>query len=279
MAKKPANLIYAVDETPPPWVTVVLGFQHVFVIAVGWIFIVVIVTSIGGTPEEAASVIRMSMIASGVATILQARPKSVVGSGYLCPFSCGPSYLAASLLAGKQGGMPLVFGMTAATGVFEAFLSRAMPRLRALFPTEVTGLVVSLVGMELISLACPRVLGFRNPQTPLDVRYFATALVTLAAMIGPTVWAKGKLRLYPVLLGLAAGYLCAALLGVLTPAQIREAVSVPFVALPARVDPGWSFALSLVPAFLIATLSSTLRTVGDLTLCQKINDADWKRTD
>ncbi len=28
-----------------------------------------------------------------------------------------------------------------------------------------------------------------------------------------------------------------------------------------------------------ASLSSVLKTVGDLTLCQKINDAHWKRTD
>ena len=36
---------------------------------------------------------------------------------------------------------------------------------------------------------------------------------------------------------------------------------------------------ALLPAFLIASLASTLKSVGDLTLCQKINDADRKRTD
>jgi xanthine permease XanP len=35
----------------------------------------------------------------------------------------------------------------------------------------------------------------------------------------------------------------------------------------------------MLPAFLIASLASTLKAVGDLTLCQKINDAEWKRTD
>ena len=48
-----------------------LGLQHVFVMSVGWVMVVVIVTTIGGTQEEVANVLRMSMIASGIATILQ----------------------------------------------------------------------------------------------------------------------------------------------------------------------------------------------------------------
>jgi NCS2 family nucleobase:cation symporter-2 len=35
----------------------------------------------------------------------------------------------------------------------------------------------------------------------------------------------------------------------------------------------------LLAPFLIASLSSVLKAVGDLTLCQKINDAHWKRTE
>jgi len=35
----------------------------------------------------------------------------------------------------------------------------------------------------------------------------------------------------------------------------------------------------MLAPFLIACLTANLKTVGDLTLCQKINDTDWKRTD
>src|SRR5262249_4825222 len=74
MAKKPAGLIYGVDDKPPLITTVLLGIQHVFVMTAGWIIVVVIVTTIGGTQEEVANVLRMSMIASGIATILQSLP-------------------------------------------------------------------------------------------------------------------------------------------------------------------------------------------------------------
>jgi xanthine permease XanP len=279
MAKKPANLIYSVDEKPPLSTLLLLGLQHVSVLSVGWIFVVVIVTGIGGTSEQAESVIQISMIVSGIATILQARTKGPVGSGYLCPMSCGPAYIAASISAGKVGGLPLVFGSVIVSGVFEALLSRVMQRLRALFPPEVTGLVVSMVGIELIVLAAPRFLGFTGAGSSRNLLAIAVALLTLAAMVGPTVWSEGMLRLYPVLLGLVVGYLSAYAVGLLTWPQLNVVLAAPLINLPTRAQSGWAFSLAMLPAFLIASLASTLKTVGDLTLCQKINDAEWKRTD
>lgn len=99
MAKKPPNLIYGVDDKPPIGTAILLGLQHVFVISVGWIFVVVIVTSFGGGRERAGQIIQISMIASGVATILQAWAKGPVGSGYLCPLSIGPAYITASIFS------------------------------------------------------------------------------------------------------------------------------------------------------------------------------------
>lgn len=87
MAKKPAGLIYGVDDKPPLSATILLGLQHVFVLTAGWVMVVVIVSTIGGSQEEVANVLRMSMIASGIATILQSLPNSPLGSGYFCPIA------------------------------------------------------------------------------------------------------------------------------------------------------------------------------------------------
>lgn len=276
--RKPANLIYDVDEVPPLSQRIVLAVQHVFVISVGWIFVVVMTTGFGGTAEQAQAIIRVSMVVSGLATILQARVRGPIGSGYLCPFSCGPAYLGASILAGKTGGLSLVFGLTTVSGVFETLMSRVMKRLRVLFPPEVTGLVVAMVGIELIGLACPRFLGNQNSSGAW--RGCVAALLTLTAMVAPTVWSKGKLRLYPVILGLVVGYVASLGLGLLDTNQFQGVRLAPFLSLPARIpSAGWSFRWSLLLPFLIASVSSILKTVGDLTLCEKINDADWKRTD
>lgn len=279
MAKKPAHLIYGVEDNPPLSTLLLLGLQHASVISVGWIFVVVIVNGIGGTSQQAERMIQLSMIVSGVATILQAQTKGLIGSGYLCPSSCGPAYIAASIAAGKLGGLPLVFGSLIAAGLFEALLSRVIQRLRILFPPEVTGLVVSMVGIELIALAAPRFLGFTGPDSGRNQLALSVSLLTLAAMIGPTVWSVGILRLYPVLFGLVVGYLSAYAVGLLTASQLHAVSAAPFINLPSMAHTGWAFSFTLAPAFLIASLASTLKSVGDLTLCQKINDADWKRTD
>src|SRR5215471_11888621 len=278
MAKKPAGLVYGVDDKPPLTVSALLGLQHVFVMTAGWIMVVVIVTTIGGTETEVENVLRMSMIASGIATILQSLANSPVGSGYFCPISSGPAYVSASMLAGKLGGLQSVFAMTTISGLFEGVLSRVLPKLRPLFPPEVTGLVVTMVGIELVTLGCPRFLGFQNGSGPHGAAPLIAA-VTLAAMIAPTVWGKGKLKLYPLLIGLAVGSVLAYFLGAFQADRLEKILVAPIFSLPRRAQPGFVFQIDLLPAFLIATLASTLKSVGDLTLCQKINDADWKRTD
>jgi xanthine permease XanP len=278
MAKKPAGLIYGVDEKPPLSTLLLLGLQHVSVMSVGWIFVVVIVTGIGGTQEEVTNVLRMSMIASGIATILQSLPNGPVGSGYFCPISSGPAYISVSILAGKVGGLRAVFAMTVLSGLFEGLLARVVTRLRPLFPPEVTGLVVTMVGVQLVALGCRRFLGFQD-GAGLQGAVTTVGIVTLAAMIGPTVWGKGRLKLYPVLIGLAVGYLLAYVFGVFHTERLQQMLAAPMISLPRKAHTGWVFDPALLPAFLIAGLASTLKAVGDLTLCQKINDSEWKRTD
>jgi len=279
MAKRPPNLIYSVEDKPPLGILILLAVQHVFVISVGWIFVVVIVMGMGGAPEQAERIIQVSLLASGIATILQARSNSVVGSGYLCPLSCGPAYIGASILAGKEGGFPLIFTLTAIAGAFEALFSRVVRRLRVLFPPEVTGLVVSMVGIGLIHLAVPRLVGYESTNTKPEARAVLVGFLTLAVMIAPSVWSKGPLKLYPVLLGMVTGYLSAYVLGLLGETQIARIKTAPMLSVPQRVETGWEFSALLLPVFLVAALASSLKGVGDLTLCQKINDLEWKRTD
>lgn len=278
MAVKPSNLIYGVDDRPPPGPALLLGLQHVAVLSAGWILVLVIVTGMGGTGDQAANVIRISMIVSGIATILQAGSWGPVGSGYLCPFSPGPAYISASIFAGRAGGLPLVFGLTAVAGLFEGLLARVLPRLRPLLPPEVTGLVVMMVGVQLVVLGCPRFFGATEPGSPLHGPSTVVAMATLAAMVVPTL-SQGKLRLYPILIGLATGYIAAAAAGLLATDRLQAALAEPLMSVPSVAPGGWAFDVALLPVFLIASLASVLKAVGDLTLCQQVNDTGWKRTD
>jgi NCS2 family nucleobase:cation symporter-2 len=279
MAIKPPNLFYGVDDTPPIWTTVLLGIQHIFIISVYFVFPVIIVKSIGGSNAESENMIKMSMIAIGVTTILQALKKGPIGSGYLCPSGNGPAYLPAQILAAKTGGLSLVCGMVVVGGVMEGFFSRLVSKFRVLFPAEVAGLVVVMVGIELVPLGIKRFFFVNNYSTPFDITSFAIASLTYASMIGFNIWSKGWLRLYPILIGMVVGYLSSFLTGILTWSEVNRILEEPLIAVPRFASPGISFDMALVFPFVIATLCSSLKDIGDLTTCQKINDSDWKRCD
>jgi xanthine permease XanP len=277
MPRKPTNLIYGVDDEPPLTTTLLLGFQHIFILSIAFIFPVVIVNAIGGTPEDAQNLICMAMLATGLSTALQSLNKGPVGSGYLCPLVNGPAFVPASLLAGKAGGLALVFGMTAAAGVFEALFSRVVGRMRKFFPPEVTGTVVLMVGVEVIPIAVPEFFGIDSTHTGFQGLSFLVALITLVVTAGFNVWGKGKMRLYSLLIGMVAGYAVSFATGILTLDRARLIFDSAFFQLPEMGRFGISFSAAMLVPFMVAALSSALKTMGDLTTCQKINDADWRR--
>ena len=276
--KRPPALAYDVDETPPLPLTMALAFQHILAMSVGWVYVIVAIDAMGGSRSEAQSLLRLSMIASGVTTMLQAR-SGLVGSGYLCPASCSLTYLAPTILAGRIGGFPLMFGMTTINGVFTAILSRFLRGLRVLFPPDVTGLIVSIVGIQLVAIGCPKLLGRSQLHPDASRNATIVGLVTLLAMIAPTVWSKGKLKLFPILIGLAVGHIAALYTGLLDWPLVRAQWDQPLFALPHRLPGGMAFRPGLLLPFFVIGIAATLKTVGDLTLCQKMNDAEWRRTD
>jgi NCS2 family nucleobase:cation symporter-2 len=275
--KKPANLVYDVDDIPPVPIQVLAAFQHIFVISVGWIYVLLVANALGSTPSETQSLIRMSMVASGIATILQA--KRGLGNGYLCPLTCSLTYLFPVILAGLAGGYSLIFGMLLVAGTIAMLASRVIHRLRVLFPPEVTGLMVAMSGLQLVALGCPRFLGYSHIDAAPNPRAVLIGLTTLFAMIVPTIWTRSKLHLFPMLVGVAAGYAVALATGELHASQVLAGMPAHFLSLPHRAASGLSIKASLLPPFLIAALTASLKTVGDTTLCQKANDASWKRTD
>jgi NCS2 family nucleobase:cation symporter-2 len=169
--------------------------------------------------------------------------------------------------------------MTLFVGVVEVALSRVLKHLRVLFPAEVTGTIVAMVGICIIPLTVRSFFGVGDGQTSLDPRATAVGAMTLATMIGLNVFGKGRLHLYSALIGMVVGYAISYLMGVLTHEQLEHVWESPMVALPHIRNMGWAFDWKYAVPFAVATLCSSLKTIGDLTTCQKLNDPDWRRPD
>jgi NCS2 family nucleobase:cation symporter-2 len=251
------------------------------VIFIAILFPVVIVHEMGANISlfNARSFISLTMIAGGLTTILQALKKGTIGSGYLCPAVCGPSYYSASVMAVHTGGLSLLFGMTGFVGFVEVLFSRIMHKLRFLFPTEVTGTVVTLVGIVIIPLAVQSSVGLSHQDHVIDTNEIVVAVITFGTMVGLNVFTRGKLKLYCAIIGMVTGYVAAIPLGVLTSDSLQQVKEASMFSLPYIKGMSWSFKPSLMIPFIVAALCSTLKTVGDIAACQKINDTRWKRPD
>lgn len=277
--RKPANLIYGLDDAVPLPIRLLLGLQHSFHVTTALIFAIIVLQGMGASAAQAGFFISMSLLAGGIAVILQALNRKGVGSGYFAPSVCEPAYISASVMAAKIGGLPLVLGMTALGGVFEMLLSRVVHRLRRIFTPEVMGLVVTMVGISVIPVATRNFLGLAGEGGRINPEVLAVSLVTLGTMVAITVWSRGKLRLFSVIIGMATGYIVSFATGLLPAAHLGQILDKPLLAAPDFSQLSWSFDASLILPFLIASLCTSVKTIGNLTTCQKINDADWKRPD
>jgi xanthine permease XanP len=209
-----------------------------------------------------------------VGTVLQALPKGPVGSGFLAPAVMTAVYVGPSLEAVRLGGLALMGGMTLYGGIVEAALSRSLRRLRTLFPPELAGVVIFLVGAS-NGMVGVRYLVARGAGAALELNHWEVVATVFLVMIGLNIWGKGILRSSCALFGMIGGYAVALAVGLMPLATFDELRALPAVLAP-RVDYfGLSFNAALILPFTIAALANTLKAGALITACERINDADW----
>ncbi len=278
MENKPANIIYGVDELPPARTTLLLAVQHASLSLVFIIYPLMLIMESGGTPRDAEGVVTASILVMAIATFLQCLGRKGVGSGYLAVEFSSPIYLPVSIQAAQMGGLGLAFGMTVVAGLFSMAFSQFLKYFRSLFPAEVCGVAVVMLGISMAGPAATRFLGINGLQE-VDVHAVAVAFITLALMVALSIWPRGQIRLYSVLIGLSVGYGAAFALGVVNQDLFAGILDGGFLALPVFTLPDWHFQAALLIPFLITALVSSLDTVACIITCQKINQAEWVRPD
>src|SRR6185437_4860807 len=152
MMKKPANLAYELEETPPAGVLWISAAQHVGVCAIFTVYPLIIAREGGLSVSQTSNLLQLGFFVLAIGAVLQALPRGPIGSRFLAPSIFTGVYLAPSLLAVKIGGLALMWGMTMFAGLVEIVLSRVWSRLRPFIPSETAGLVIFLVG-TIIGLA------------------------------------------------------------------------------------------------------------------------------
>src|SRR5262244_2539273 len=104
--KKPGEFVHGLDDVPPPLLTAFIGFQHVSLVRIQLIFPALVIQLAELPTEASANILSFSLMALGVAAILQSLPRGPVGSRYLCPSCHDGIFLEPAIAALKLGGLP-----------------------------------------------------------------------------------------------------------------------------------------------------------------------------
>ena len=280
-SKPDTELIYGQNDVPPTPHLLLLSLQQGMLLILGAMLPVLLVKEIGGSTEMAIRMVSLTMIISGVGTIMQALRLGWIGSGYLCPNIGGPSYLALSFTAAIQGGLPLMQGMLVFAGFVEMLLSRVVSRLRFLFPPLVVGMTVMMVGVSIIPMAFANFCGSPAAGDEVIWQDIAVGCVTLMVIVGCNVWGKGQVKLYCLLIGVFVGWGVALFISPFDPVRYQMIGEVPVFAIPFtglsqfRLAFDWTLALP----FLAISICGSLKSFGNLLAAQKITRPDLEEPD
>jgi len=261
---------------PPAGALLALALQHAALVAIFLIVAVTVARMADLDAEQGRNFMALTMIAGGLGAVLQALGRWGLGSGYLAPPTTTTILLPASGAALALGGLPLLLGMLVYVGAAVALLSRVIHRLRPLFPPEIAGFVVLMVGLSVVVLAMRNFLGVGLPEREVRPAVLL-ALGTLAVMVALNVWGSRRLRLYSSLLGVTLGCTAALAVGAFDPLDLRGIAAAPWLSLPRPFVGGLAFEPLLLVPFTIAALAIALNALGAITAAQKVEDPNWKR--
>lgn len=270
-----ADLIYGLEVRPPLRETLFVALQHVFAVFVGMItppLLIAGALKLGAA--DTAYLVSMSLFVSGAATILQTSRLGPVGSGLLSIQGTSFTFIApvisaagAAMASGASASQALagIFGLCMAGALVVVLASRFIRLASAAITPVVTGTVVTLIGLTLIEVGMVSVGGGYAARA--DGSFGSLQNLGLAALVMAVILVLGssrspRLRLLSVVLGLAAGYAAALLLGRLDLGAMRTA---PLLNLPLPFRFGLSFDPGAFLPFLFMYLITVMESIGDLT--------------
>jgi uric acid transporter len=255
---------HAVDEVLPVGRMAAFGLQHVLSMYAGIIAVPLILASAIGLPqEELVYVINASFFMCGVATLIQ-----TVGFwkfGVRLPIVQGTTFAAVTpmILIGGEYGLRGIYGSVLVAGLLTVLAAPYFSRLLVLFPPVVAGSVITVIGISLMPVAIGWAAG-GDPEAPGygDPGNILMALAVLVIILAITRFFGGFLGRISILLGLVAGTILAAVLGLADFARVGDAawvgVTLPFhFGLP-------TFALIPIVSMTLVMLIVMVETTADI---------------
>jgi len=279
---------HPVDEVLPVPKLAVYGFQHVLAFYAGAVIVPILLGSaIKLTPEQLGYLINADLFTCGIASIIQ-----TIGFwkiGVRLPLLQGVTFAAVSPMISiglsQGGGVPglkAIFGAVIIAGIVTFLVAPFFANLIRLFPPIVTGSVITIIGVVLLSVAALDAGGggasqFTEPPTFGALRNLALAGFTLVFILALYRFFKGFVATIAVLIGLIVGTIVGAIFGFADFSRVADAawfgVTTPFhFGVP-------TFNAAAIIAMVIVMLITMVETTGDVFACADIVDKPVDKSD
>ena len=227
--EKPREMLFTAGEMPSTSTVMIAGAQHTLIILALIIYPVIVGKEIGLSAAELRGFISLQIMVLGIVTIIQNYP-SRFGSGQLIIHSPSIISMASFIAVANTFGLGAAAGGILLSSLVVIFLSRLLPKFKSLFPAEVTGVLLLLLGLSLVEGGVTRFTGFANDL--MDFASISVAATTLGVIVLMAIWTPGKIRVFSVAAGIGAGTVVAIIMGKFGLAEMQKVMSEPFIALP-----------------------------------------------
>lgn len=255
-----------VEEIPKPTQWLTLSLQHLFSMFGATILVPYLV---GLSPA-------IALISSGLGTlafllITKGKVPAYLGSSfaYIIPIK------ALNEAGGPGAAMIGTFIAGLVYGIVALIISKAGHRwIMKLLPPIVVGPVIIVIGLSLSGTAVG--MAMNNPAGKYSMLHFSVALVTLAATIIFSIFAKKMLSIIPILAGIIVGYVYALAVGIVNFQPVVDAkwfempeFVIPFVSYKVKLT--WDIVALMAP-IAVVTLSEH---IGHQLVLSKVVGRDY----
>ena len=271
--------LFQLNGFPPLGMSISLALQHLVAMIVGCVTPAIIIANALGLPQsERVLLIQVSLVMSAVTTLIELFPiGGKLGSGLPVMFGISFAYLPSmQAIVGGGGDIATIAGAMVVGGIVAAVVGVFVKKIRRFFPPIITGTVVFTIGLSLYPTAINYMAGgagntyevvvLRKGLTSALVhgswQNWAVAAFTLIVVMVMSNKGKGICKLAAILLGMIAGYIVAAVFGMVDLSEVRDAA---WFSLPRFMHFGIKFEFSACIALALLFAINAIQAIGDLT--------------
>ncbi len=275
MENEKKKLLYSSSQIPPKGPLFFSSLQHMLlIVSLGMALPISVARTAGLDLTLSTSLLAAALFSMGITGILQTVPGKYIGSGYQSMSVSDSAALAACIMAAQIGGIPLVLGMTIFSGILKAVLGSFTFNFRKLFPPEVTGTMIFILGISTLPTGLKYFLGTTLPD--FDPNHLIVSVLTLLFMLACTLFIK-PLKPYTALAGIVFGFIISALFGVFDISSFSQLKEQPIVALPIYKELAFDFDLQVLIPFIVVTVAAIVDNIGDYSSTQSADDPEFSK--